>query len=209
MRTALRTTLTVAAAAAAVSTIATSTALAEPVHAADHQITWKLDGGATATVSSTGEVINKVPPLTTDGTTREGFATLTASTSVAGATPGTVGTLVTGYQIGCMASFQGVGIGANATVGIGGTAGTGGGSLGPNASIGPSITVNLGPGEITDVPLGKKSMVGPDATIRVRNAHIKVNGCIGPVTARSYTTVQLSTPASDDGNTVYGTPVGL
>lgn len=208
MRTTVRITM-IAAAVASASALAAGTSFAEPVHARDHQVTWQLDGGGSATLSSKREVINKVPPLTTAGTTREGFPSLVASVHLAGVGGDTRGTLVTGYQVGCMASFQGLGVGGGVTLGVGGTAGTGGGSVGPNASIGPTVTVNIGPGEIVDVPLGKKDLAGPDATINVRNAHIKVDGCIGPVTARSYTQVQLSTPGSDDGNAVYGTPINM
>lgn len=212
MRTQLAATAVTAAAFATIAAALAGTANAEAVYAPDHQITWRLDGGGSATVASHNEKLVKVAPLTTAGTTREGFANVTATTHLTGVAPDTRGVLVTGYQVGCMASFDGAGIGISGNAGLNGNVGinpTPGGGIGPSIGVSPSLTVNVGPGQIVDVPLGKKDITGPDATIRVRNAHIKVDGCIGPVTARSYTSVQLSSSAVDDGNAVYGKAINL
>lgn len=196
------------AATVTIATIGAATAHADTVRLPNHQRTIQLDGGGKAFVASQGERIDRVAPLTTAGTTKEIFLSVRA---IGGADLPSKGSAVleTGYQIGCMASFEGVGIGLGATLGIGGTAGTGGGSLGPNASIGPTINVNVGPGQIKDIPLGKKELNASTALIRIRDAHINVDGCIGPASARSYTRLSVSTALVDDGAIVYGRVLGI
>jgi hypothetical protein len=84
--------------------------------------------------------------------------------------------------------------------------GIGIGGLGPSAyaDIDPSISVNILPGNITTVGLGKKALKGRTGEITVHEAHVKVDGCGGPVVMRFFAYAGISTDNGDDSVNTYG-----
>ncbi|WP_162240347.1 MspA family porin [Nocardia arizonensis] len=85
--------------------------------------------------------------------------------------------------------------------------------------ITPSVTVDPGPnlefdikaGDIVTVEIGKGKALIPGKTVQIvtRDFYIKVDGCIGPVTVRQYSSVEARTPEVDDSGAVFGDPTGL
>ena len=59
------------------------------------------------------------------------------------------------------------------------------------------------------VGLGAKSMRSTTATIAVRDAHVQVSECAGPVTIRTFASAKISTNSSDDSLNAYGAASGL
>ncbi|MGY4102177.1 MspA family porin [Nocardia sp. R16R-3T] len=105
------------------------------------------------------------------------------------------------------------GNGAGTGAGTGAEAGAGGGGgqffpvfVNPN----PVVTVNLQAGEVAEVALAEKDMI-PGKLIQtvVRDFHIKVNTCTGPVTLRQFAYVYASSPEVDDSGAVFGDPTWL
>jgi hypothetical protein len=118
----------------------------------------------------------------------------------------TAGTVTSGFQIGCNTDITGgatVGISVGPSVGLSV-------SWPPAATIGlqatPSISTTLRPGTITDVPLGTKQLAASAGAISTDGVHIRVDGCLGPVSVRTYVTAAISTPANDNTVNVYGEP---
>ncbi|WP_433685813.1 MspA family porin [Nocardia sp. CA-119907] len=74
----------------------------------------------------------------------------------------------------------------------------------------PVVTLNLNPGEIAEVPLAEKEMI-PGTLIQtvVRDFHIKVDACTGPVTLRQFAYVYAVSPEVDDSSAVFGDPTWL
>lgn len=165
-----------------------------------HEKTFASPGGPTFVVGSEGESIDKVPPLNASGTVREVFisgSSYTRSDAPSG------GTLAVGYHVGCAVELQGgaVGVGPNAYLNPG---------LLDQEDLGPTVSVNVGPGSVSDVPLLTKEVVsGVPARIMMRDVHLVVNGCIGPAVVRQYTLMQLHTDSLDDIGVVYGDPLWI
>lgn len=174
----------------------------------DRSVTKTTDDGWKVVASKSRERIRSVPPLNQSPWTREGFLSLKATGIIAGAgsSPVLAGTVTGGFQVGCntdVTSGATVGIsgGPNATLNISYPP-----ALGVGASLQPSISSTLKPGTITDVPFGSKRLTATRGSINVDNVHIRVDGCLGPVTLRAYVTVAISTPLNDDTVNVYGQP---
>ena len=68
----------------------------------------------------------------------------------------------------------------------------------------PSISVNILPGNITTMGLGKKALKGRNGEITVHDAHVKVDGCAGPVVMRFFAYAGISTDNGDDSVNTYG-----
>ncbi len=175
---------------------------------ADRSVTRTTDDGWSVTATKSQEKVRSVPPLNASPWTREGFLTLKAAGSItgSGSSPVTSGTVTGGFQVGCntdVTSGATVGIsgGPNATLNISYPP-----ALGIGASVQPSISSTLKPGTITDIPIGLKRLAGARGAITADGIHIRVDGCLGPVTLRSYVTVAISTPANDTTINVYGQP---
>ncbi|WP_280265009.1 MspA family porin [Nocardia wallacei] len=158
-------------------------------------------------VTKTDENLDRYPNLAATMFTREGFVSLKAVADIDGdgAAPVNAGTLKLGYQIGCQVDVTsgaaiGVAIGPNVTIGV--TSGIGG-----SATISP--TVYLKPGTITDIPFATKPLTGRHGSITSDQVHIKIDGCMGPVSLRSYAQVNISTPTADNSLAVYGDPIYL
>ncbi|MFD6161468.1 MspA family porin [Nocardia sp. NPDC060256] len=189
-----------------VSAIGSGTAAAEPL--ADKSRETTTDDGWQIRITKTDENLDRYPNLAATPFTREGFVSLKAITDIdgTGTAPVNAGTISLGYQIGCQVDVTngltiGLAIGPNISIGIT-TLGVGG-----SASIAP--TVNLKPGTITTIPFATKPLAGPHGSITSDQVHVKIDGCMGPVSLRSYAQVNISTPTADNSLAVYGDPIYL
>ena len=141
--------------------------------------------------------------------TREGFVTGKAAAAIDGngAVAVNSGALVFGVQLGCQVDLT-----EGGSVSLGGDAGISpgfnGGNLlndvGPYADIDGNVSINLLPGNITNVGLGKKELKGRTGEIVVHDAHVKVDGCGGQVAIRFFATAMIDTDKSDDNVNAYG-----
>ncbi|MEV4128572.1 MspA family porin [Nocardia sp. NPDC049707] len=74
----------------------------------------------------------------------------------------------------------------------------------------PVVTLNLQAGEVAEVELAEKEMIpGKLIQIVVRDFHIKVDTCTGPVTLRQFAYVYATSPEVDDSGAVFGDPTWL
>jgi MspA len=118
------------------------------------------------------------------------------------------GTLVMGLQLGCQVDLsEGGSLGVDADAGI--SPGLSNGSnllniVGPYADIGGNASINLLPGNITNLGLGKKELKGRTGEIVVHDAHVKVDGCGGQVAVRFFATAMIDSDKSDDSVNAYG-----
>jgi hypothetical protein len=81
--------------------------------------------------------------------------------------------------------------------------------IGPYADLGGNVSINLLPGTITNVGLGKKSLKGRTGEIVVHDAHVKVDACGGAVSVRFFATAMIDTDKSDDSVNAYGDILSL
>ena len=77
-------------------------------------------------------------------------------------------------------------------------------AIGPYADLEGNVSVNLLPGTITNVVLGKKVLKGRTGGITVHDAHVKVDACGGAVAIRFFSTVTIDTDRNDDSVNAYG-----
>lgn len=193
--------------------LVTATAAASPAPQAtkpfaDQSVSKTTDDGWVVTATKAREKIRSVRPLNQSPWTREGFVSLRNAGTISGTgrVPVSAGTVTGGFQIGCntdVTSGATIGIagGPNATLNISYPP-----ALGVGAAVQPSISSVLRPGTIADIPLGTKKLATSSAAITVNDVHIKIDGCLGPVVLRAYTTVAISTSLNDDTVNVYGQP---
>jgi MspA len=194
-------------------------AAADPVPIADVTQSADTDDGWHLSASLTKMTLNSVPNMAATAFTREGFMTGKATANIDGNGKSAVnsGTLVLGAQLGCQIDLsQGMNLGLDADFGVGffgGGTGTGItgilSSVSPYADINPNISVNLLPGKIDTLALGKKDLKGRTGEITVHDAHVKVDGCGGPVSVRLYSYAQISTDTGDDSVNTYGDILNL
>jgi hypothetical protein len=197
-------------------------AVADPVPVADVTQSAVTDDGWHVSASLTNMTINSVPNMAGTAFTREGFISGKASAAIDGngSSPVNTGTVVLGAQLGCQIDLsQGMNLGVSGDLGfgLGGFGGTGGGSgvggllssLGPYADISPNISINLLPGKIETLGLGKRDLKGRSGYITVHDAHVNVDGCGGPVVIRLFTYAQISTDDGDDSVNAYGDILSL
>lgn len=167
---------------------------AEIISMAPHEKAYSSPAG-NFMVGNREEQINRIPPLNMVGTSRE---VLVSNIAYGRLEEAPAGKLKVGYHVGCA-----IQIGA-------GTVGTTPDIIPvptPSFNFGPVATVNLLPGEITDVPIQEKAMItGKNIQLITRDFHIRVNACTGPVTLRQYTYVQVNSPEVDDSGAVFGDP---
>ena len=165
--------------------------------------------GWTLNVVGSNESMEPVAALTGAPTSREyivdgqfnGSVTGGGSTKLAG------GSLEAGYQIGCGITQDD--IESISTAGI--TPGIGipitNGSLFPitlTPSLSEQIKIDLKPGTVNIVPVGKKSFKGTNPRINITGFRIKIDGCAGQSFVRSYATLTSSTDNTDDVVTYLG-----
>ncbi|WP_406237939.1 MspA family porin [Nocardia sp. NBC_01009] len=191
---------------AALSPVASAPrAEAEIITLPPHERTYASPLGGNLMVGNRDETISRIAPLNQVGTTREAFVSSVAY----GQVDGGVGKLRVGYHIGCAV-----------TVGAGTLGGT------PDLIIGidpdtedqpplllnpnPIVTLNLTPGEVAEVAMTEKDMI-PGKLIQtvIRDFHLKINTCTGPVSIRQFTYVIATSPEVDDMGAVFGDPTWL
>jgi hypothetical protein len=195
--------------------VASGVATADPLPVADVTQSADTDDGWHLSASLTRMTVNSVPNMAATAFTREGFVTGKAAATIDGngSTAVNSGTLVLGLQLGCQVDLsEGGSIGGDLDAGISpGFNGTGGAlsDIGPYADIGGNASINLLPGTITNLGLGKKSLKGRTGEIVVHDAHVKVDACGGQVSVRFFTSVMIDTDKSDDSVNVYGDILSL
>lgn len=201
--------LRVGAVAVALVCVGHGVAAAEPLPVADVTQSADTDDGWHLSAALTRMTINAVPNMAATAFTREGFVTGKAAATIDGngAIPVNSGTLVMGVQLGCQVDLsEGGSVGVDADAGI--SPGFNGGNLlnvvGPYADIGGNASINLLPGNITNLGLGKKELKGRTGEIVVHDAHVKVDGCGGQVSVRFFATAMIDTDKSDDSVNAYG-----
>ena len=198
------------AVAVALISLAVGVAAAEPLPVADVTQSADTDDGWHLSAALTRMTINSVPNMAATGFTREGFVTGKAAATIDGNGGVAVnsGTLVMGLQLGCQVDLsEGGSIGADADAGINPGFNNGGdlfSVFGPYADIGVNGSINLLPGNITNLGLGKKELKGRTGEIVVHDAHVKVDGCGGQVSVRFFATAMIDTDKSNDSVNVYG-----
>ncbi|MCD2147529.1 MspA family porin [Gordonia paraffinivorans] len=154
------------------------------------------------------EKVRSVAPLNQSPWTGEGFLSLRGEGRITGAGRVAVsaGTVRSGFQIGCNTDVT-----SGLTLGI---------TAGPTAQVSISwppalivgaqasgnISTTLKPGTIADIPFGTKKLAGPSAGLSADGVHVKVDGCLGPVAVRAYTTVAIATPTNDNTVNADGKP---
>jgi hypothetical protein len=188
-------------------------AAADPVPIADVTQSTDTDDGWHLSATLTSQFVNSVPNMAATGLTREAFITGKAVANIDGDgnIPVNTGDLVFGVQLGCQVDLS-----------QGGNAGLSGGassssffssgaslasilsSLIPSPNISPNGSVNILPGNIKTLGLGTKKLTGRTGEITVHDAHVKVDGCSGPVVVRFFAYAQISTDKSDDSVNTYG-----
>lgn len=165
--------------------------------------------GWVLSVSATNESLEPVASLTNSPWSREylvdgsfeGTVTGAGKTKLAG------GTLEAGYQIGCGIIQDDI-ESISTITGIGGVSlpfATG--SIFPlilGAQAGQQFKIDLKPGTVNIVPVGKKSFKGTKAHVNINGFRIKVDGCAGQSFIRSFATFTSSTDNTDDVVTYVG-----
>ncbi|MGW4738243.1 MspA family porin [Nocardia xishanensis] len=187
------------------SVVGSGAAAAEPLADKSREIT--TEDGWQMRISKTDENLDRYPNLAATMFTREGFVSLEAVADITGdgTAPVTAGAVTLGYQIGCQVDVTsgmalGLAIGPSVTIGVWS-------NLGASAMLSP--TVYLKPGTIATIPFGTKALTGRHGSITSDQVHIKIDGCLGPVSLRSYAIVNISTPTADNSLAVYGDPIYL
>ena len=124
------------------------------------------------------------------------------------------GTLLLGVQLGCQLDLsQGgnVGIGGDMGIGLGGFSSGSNvlSALGPYADINLNGSINLLPGNINTLGLGKLALKGRTGEVTVHEAHVKVDGCNGMVSVRFFAYAQINTDNGNDSVNTYGDIINL
>ena len=160
-------------------------------------------------VSATNESIEPVAPLTNSPWSREYIVdgTFVGTITGSGKTKLAGGQLDAGYQIGCGIIQDD--IESVSTLGI--TPGIGipfvSGTIFPfflGLTAEQQIKIDLKPGVVNIVPVGKKSFKGSKSRVSVNGLRVKIDGCAGQSFIRSYATFTASTDNSDDVVTYLG-----
>jgi hypothetical protein len=189
---------------------------ADPQPVADVTQSADTDDGWHVSASLSKQSINSVPNMAATALTKESFVTGEASAKIDGDGKLAVnsGELILGVQLGCQVDLSQGGnfsLGGDIGGGLNPTGGRGIIGLGPSlyADIDPSISVNILPGNITTIGLGKKALKGRTGEITVHEAHVKIDGCGGPVVMRFFAYAGISTDNGDDSVNTYGDIVTL
>ncbi|WP_440717516.1 MspA family porin [Gordonia oryzae] len=172
----------------------------------DHTTT---DDGWNLELRANELVVNPMSNIANAPTSREGWisARVGAKISGNGDQPVTSGVLEQFLVVGCQVDVSdgatlGLGFSAGPNVGVT-ISGVPGANIGASASVSPSISAKIAPGKITEISLGKKTLATDHASIRIKRAHVSVDGCLGPTTVRVIARFSVSTPTADDTLNVY------
>ncbi|MUL67712.1 MspA protein [Mycobacterium sp. CBMA 234] len=175
------------------------------VVASDEPATVTSPDGWTLTVVAKNETELPVAPLTTAVSSREYLVggTFTGTVTGNGKTSLTGGTLEAGYQIGC-----GIELGMVKLIGQAGISATSS-FVAPiptsvSFPLSGTLEIHPKPGQVTQVPVDKKSFKSAPARVTLKDTHIKIDGCVGQSFLRSYATLTSSTTDTDDIVAYYG-----
>lgn len=159
--------------------------------------------GWTVTVAGKNESLLPVAPLTTALSSREYIVggSFIGAVSGAGKTKLAGGSLEAGYQIGC--GIMGGPVELTAGIGLSGGFGTSG-LTSVSLPINGLVKVDLKPGQVTIVPVNKKSFEGKTTRTTITGFRIKIDSCVGQSFIRSYATMTSSTDNTDDVVTYMG-----
>ena len=152
--------------------------------------------GRILTVAAENEMQLPVPPLTTSLSSRDWLVGATFTGDTTGGVGG--GTLEVGYQIGCGIELNQVRIG-----------GTLGGSINTTSFSFPiqgQIDVRARPGTVTNAVVMTKKFTGTRSRVIVKDIHVRVDGCVGASSLRSYAVFTSSTANTEDIVAYYGIP---
>lgn len=160
-------------------------------------------------VSARDESLAPVASLTNSPWSREYLVDGTFNGAITGS--GTTklggGSLEAGYQIGCgiiqddIESITSAGITPGVAIPfISGTILP----LTLGLSLSEQIKIDLKPGTVNIVPVGKKSFKGTNPRVSITGLRIKIDGCAGQSFIRSYATLTSSTDNTDDVVTYLG-----
>lgn len=171
--------------------------------------TMKTPDGWMLNIVGKDESMEPVASLTGAPTSREYIVdgTFLGTVNGGGSTKLAGGTLEAGYQIGCGITQDD--IESITTAGI--TPGIGipfiSGTIFPVTlapSLSEQIKIDLKPGTVNIVPVGKKSYKGTNSRVTITGFRIKIDGCAGQSFIRSYATLTSSTDNTDDVVTYLG-----
>jgi hypothetical protein len=190
-------------------------AAADPVPVADVTRSADTDDGWHLSDTLTNMTIDSVPNMAATLLTKEAFVSGKALAKIDGDgnIPVNSGTLLLGVQLGCQLDLsQGGNIGLSGNEGL--SPGFGSGSnllnaIGPNVGISPNGSINLLPGNINTLGLGRMELKGRTGEVTVHDAHLKVDGCAGTVVARFFTYAQISTDNGNDSVNTFGDIITL
>ncbi|MBV9514070.1 MAG: MspA family porin [Mycobacteriaceae bacterium] len=166
------------------------------------------DDGWHLTATLTNMTVDSVANMAATPLTREAFVSGKAIANIQGDGTSAVnsGNLVMGVQLGCQLDLS-----QGGNLSLGGDAGVGFGTgtnilnnAGPNLDLNPSASINLLPGNINTLGLGKMSLKGRNGEVTVHDAHVKVDGCTGSVVLRFFTYAQIETDNGNDSVNTYG-----
>lgn len=181
---------------------------AAPSSFADQTVSKVTDDGYRLTVTKAQEKLESVPPLNQSPWTREGFLSLKGIVDIGGTSnvPVTAGTVSTGVQVGCNTDVtSGITLGMSISPSVGLTVSwPPAGNIGLSAS--PQVSTTLKPGTIANIPLGTKQLAAGRGGITTDGIHLKTDGCLGPVSIRTYVSASISTPLNDNTAVVCGKP---
>lgn len=170
------------------------------------------DDGWSVSVVASELRVDAVAPLSGSWLSREAFvsAKVTGQISGEGTAPVRSGVIEQGVQIGCEVDVtNGMTLGSTATFGPNVGITMAGPSAGLSSTAGPNVSVQAKPGEITNLVMAEKDLAGDRGSITQRGMQVKVDGCFGEVTMRTYAQVSVTTDTADDTVFVYSTPVTL
>jgi hypothetical protein len=205
--------LRVGAGTTALLCLAGGVATADPLPVADVQQSTNTEDGWHLGVALTQMTINSVPNMAATAFTREGFVTGRAAATIAGSGSSAInnGTLILGLQLGCQIDLsEGGSVGGDADIGINPSVSANAlSAIGPYGDLEGDVSINLLPGTITNVGLGKKALKGRTGGITVHDAHVKVDACGGAVSVRFFSTVTIDTDQNDDSVNAYGDILNL
>lgn len=165
--------------------------------------------GWVLSVSAKNESMEPVASLTNSPWSREYIVdgSFEGTVTGAGKTKLSGGTLEAGYQIGCGITQDD--IESISSAGI--TPGLGipfiSGTIFPiflGLTAGEQIKIDLKPGTVNIVPVGKKSFKGTKSHVNITGYRIKIDGCAGQSFIRSFATFTSSTDNTDDVVTYVG-----
>lgn len=182
------------------------TAAAEPIDLPDVAQTGETDDGWQFNLSMTEIRINAVPNLAATPFTKEGFVSGKVRVTIDGdgQVPVNSGFAILGVQLGCQ-----IDVGDGLDLGLDGDSDYGTDEYFDNTpessvNLSPEVSTTVKPGSIKTLGLGSKVLKGRNASITVRDAHIQIDGCAGPVSVRLFASAKISTDSADNSANVYG-----